>query len=167
MRYRAVTSQADWPSYNGQTNGSRYSPLAQITASNVSPHRSQVDLQPAQHVAPAGDAGRRRRRDVCHQPPTSATRSTPGAGRENLALPAPAHQGPRRQRGRRHQPRRAPSRATGVFMVTDHAHVIALNRFTGGAAVGNRDGRLAPELQRDRSAAGRGQPRRDRHVGRR
>src|SRR6185312_7565549 len=33
--YRAVTSQADWPSYNGQTNGSRYSPLAQITASNV------------------------------------------------------------------------------------------------------------------------------------
>src|SRR5262245_18858176 len=33
--YRAVTSQADWPSYNGQTNGSRYSPLAQITARNV------------------------------------------------------------------------------------------------------------------------------------
>ena len=24
-RYRAVTSQADWPSYNGQTTGSRYS----------------------------------------------------------------------------------------------------------------------------------------------
>ena len=35
-RYRAVTSQADWPSYNGQTNGSRYSPLAQITTRNVS-----------------------------------------------------------------------------------------------------------------------------------
>ena len=34
-RYRAVTSQADWPSYNGQTNGSRYSPLTQITAANV------------------------------------------------------------------------------------------------------------------------------------
>ncbi len=26
--YRPVTSQADWPSYNGQTSGSRYSPLA-------------------------------------------------------------------------------------------------------------------------------------------
>src|SRR5437762_7423078 len=35
-RYRAVTSQADWPSYNGQTSGSRYSPLAQINTSNVS-----------------------------------------------------------------------------------------------------------------------------------
>ena len=34
-RYRAVTSQADWPSYNGQTTGSRYSPLTQITAANV------------------------------------------------------------------------------------------------------------------------------------
>src|SRR5438128_2448172 len=33
--YRAVTSQADWPSYNGQTSGSRYSPLAQINATNV------------------------------------------------------------------------------------------------------------------------------------
>src|SRR2546428_6194448 len=35
-RYRAVTSQSDWPSYNGQTSGSRYSPLAQLTTSNVS-----------------------------------------------------------------------------------------------------------------------------------
>src|SRR4029077_11257490 len=34
-RYRAVTSQADWPSYNGQTNGSRYSPLAEITTKIV------------------------------------------------------------------------------------------------------------------------------------
>src|SRR5437762_2557719 len=34
-KYRAVTSQADWPSYNGQTSGSRYSPLAQINASNA------------------------------------------------------------------------------------------------------------------------------------
>src|SRR5262245_42773614 len=29
-RYRSVTSQSDWTSYNGQTSGSRYSPLAQI-----------------------------------------------------------------------------------------------------------------------------------------
>jgi hypothetical protein len=34
-RYRAVTSQADWPSYNGGPNGSRYSTLAQIDRSNV------------------------------------------------------------------------------------------------------------------------------------
>src|SRR6185436_20602635 len=35
QEYRAVTSQADWPSYNGQTTGSRYSPLTQITRANA------------------------------------------------------------------------------------------------------------------------------------
>src|SRR3984957_13040596 len=34
--YRVVTSQADWPSYNGQTIGSRYSELAENTSANVS-----------------------------------------------------------------------------------------------------------------------------------
>ena len=34
--YRVVTSQADWPSYNGQTSGSRYSDLTQITNANAS-----------------------------------------------------------------------------------------------------------------------------------
>ena len=40
-----------------------------------------------------------------------------------------------------------------VFMVTDHAHLIALNRSHRRAAVGHGDGGLAPELQRDRRAA--------------
>jgi len=34
--YRRVTSQSDWPSYNGQTIGSRYSALSQITNANAS-----------------------------------------------------------------------------------------------------------------------------------
>ncbi len=34
-RYRPVSSQTDWPSYNGQTTGSRYSQLTQINRSNV------------------------------------------------------------------------------------------------------------------------------------
>src|SRR5258708_14555710 len=34
--YRVVTSQADWPSYNGKTVGSRYSELTQISSANVS-----------------------------------------------------------------------------------------------------------------------------------
>jgi alcohol dehydrogenase (cytochrome c) len=34
--YRPVTSQVDWPSYNGQTTGSRYSELTQITTTNAS-----------------------------------------------------------------------------------------------------------------------------------
>jgi len=31
-----VTSQVDWPSYNGGPNGTRYSPIGQITKANVS-----------------------------------------------------------------------------------------------------------------------------------
>src|SRR5260370_19907366 len=34
-RYREVTSQTDWPSYNGETRGYRYSKLDQINRSNV------------------------------------------------------------------------------------------------------------------------------------
>ena len=41
-----------------------------------------------------------------------------------------------------------------VFMVTDDAHLIALNRFNGDAGLGHRDGGLAPELLRLLGAAG-------------
>ena len=34
-RYRAVTSQANWPSYNGDTKGYRHSPIDQIDTTNV------------------------------------------------------------------------------------------------------------------------------------
>jgi len=34
-RYRVVTSQTDWPSYNGDPSGNRYSKLTQIDKSNV------------------------------------------------------------------------------------------------------------------------------------
>ena len=34
-RYRLVTSQTDWPTYNGQPGGNRYSTLTQINKSNV------------------------------------------------------------------------------------------------------------------------------------
>ena len=42
-----------------------------------------------------------------------------------------------------------------VFMTTDHAHLIALNRATGALLWETDDGRLAPELQRHRRAARR------------
>jgi alcohol dehydrogenase (cytochrome c) len=35
-RYREVTSQTGWTTYNGQVSGNRYSTLTQITAGNVS-----------------------------------------------------------------------------------------------------------------------------------
>ena len=34
-RYRAVTSQSGWTTYNGQVSGNRYSALTEITADNV------------------------------------------------------------------------------------------------------------------------------------
>src|SRR3984885_10538584 len=34
-RYRLVTSQSDWPTYNGDASGNRYSKLTQIDKSNV------------------------------------------------------------------------------------------------------------------------------------
>ena len=65
-KYHQVTSQTDWPTYNGHPNGNRYSTLAQITTANVSRARPEVDLHAAQRRAAAGDAGRRGRRDVRH-----------------------------------------------------------------------------------------------------
>src|ERR1700704_6592940 len=34
-RYRLVTSQTDWPTYNGDPSGNRYSKLTQIDKSNA------------------------------------------------------------------------------------------------------------------------------------
>ncbi len=128
-RYRAVTSQTDWPSYNGQTTGSRYSPLAQITTRNVSrtvpkwifslPNTSRLQVTPVvtngvMYVTSANecyalDAGAGR--EIWHyQRPRTKGLVGNAAGGINRGV---AVAGDR------------------VFMVTDHAHLIALNRFTG------------------------------------
>jgi len=127
--YRAVTSQADWPSYNGQTSGSRYSPLAQINATNVAravpkwifsiPGVSRLQVTPVvvggvMYITSANecyalDAGSGRQ--VWHyQRPRTKGLVGNAAGGINRGV---AVSGDR------------------VFMVTDHAHIIALNRFTG------------------------------------
>jgi alcohol dehydrogenase (cytochrome c) len=128
-RYRPVSSQADWPSYNGQTNGSRYSTLAQITKNNVA------------RVVP---------RWIFPLPNTPPLQVTPvvvdgvmyvTSANQCYALDA----GSGRQIWHFQRPRTKDlvcnaawgvNRGVGVagdrvFMVTDHAHVIALNRFTG------------------------------------
>jgi alcohol dehydrogenase (cytochrome c) len=128
-RYREVTSQTDWPSYNGQTSGSRYSPLAQITASNVShtvakwifslPNTSHLQVTPVvvngvMYVTSANE---------CYA-------LDAGAGREIWHYKRP------RTKGLVGNAAGGINRGVAVggdrvFMVTDHAHVIALNRFTG------------------------------------
>jgi alcohol dehydrogenase (cytochrome c) len=128
-RYRTVTSQADWPSYNGQTNGSRYSRLAQITKTNVGrmapkwifslPNTAPLQVTPVvvdgvMYVTSANqcyalDAGSGRQVWQYQRPRTKGLIGN-AAGGINRGVGVAGDR---------------------VFMVTDHAHLIALNRFTG------------------------------------
>jgi alcohol dehydrogenase (cytochrome c) len=129
QQYRVVTSQADWPSYNGQTNGSRYSTLGQINKGNV---------------------GRLAPRWIFTLPNTSGLQVTPvvvegvmyvTSANECYALDAGSgreiwHYQRARTKGLVGNAAGGVNRGVGVagdrvFMVTDHAHLIALNRFTG------------------------------------
>jgi alcohol dehydrogenase (cytochrome c) len=125
-RYREVTSTVDWPGYNGDAGGNRYTRLSQITKANVArmapkwtftlPNTGRLQVTPVvvggiMYVSGANecyalDAGTGR--EVWHYRQPS-TRGTPG-GSTNRGV---ATMGDR------------------VFLETDHAHVIALNRFTG------------------------------------
>jgi alcohol dehydrogenase (cytochrome c) len=158
QQYRVVTSQADWPSYNGQTNGSRYSALAQINTSNI---------------------GRLTPRWIFSLPNTSRLQVTPvvvegvmyvTSANECYALDAGSgreiwHYQRARTKGLVGNAAGGINRGVGVagdrvFMVTDHAHLIALNRSTGA---------LLWETEMadwHRSAAARGEPRGNRQLGR-
>jgi alcohol dehydrogenase (cytochrome c) len=130
-KYRVVTSQTDWPSYNGKTSGGRYSDLAQITSANV------ARLQPKwiftlHGVSPRG---------VQATPIVSDGLMYVTYVNECYALDA----GSGRLIWHYQRPRTAglvgnavsgASRGVGVagdrvFMVTDNDHLIALNRTTG------------------------------------
>jgi alcohol dehydrogenase (cytochrome c) len=128
-QYRAVTSQSDWTSYNGGNAGSRYSTLTQITkanASSLAPKwmfslRNTNNLQ----VTPIVSEG------VMYV--TSANECyalDAGSGREIWHYQRP------RTKGLIGNAAGGVNRGASVagdrlFMVTDHAHVIALNKFTG------------------------------------
>ena len=127
--YRIVTSQSDWPSYNGTASGSRYSSLAQIEKSNIARMVPKwiFSLQntPRLQVTPVVVEG------VMYV--TSANECyalDAGSGREIWHYQRP------RTKGLIGNAAGGINRGVGVagdrlFMVTDHAHVIALNRHTG------------------------------------
>jgi alcohol dehydrogenase (cytochrome c) len=127
--YRAVTSQSDWPTYHGDVGGNRYTTLNQINKSNV------TKLAP-KWIFPLVN--------------TSPLEGTPvvvsgimymTSANECYALDA----GSGRQiwHYQRRKTRSLVGNAAGginrgaavagdkVFMATDNAHVIALNRYTG------------------------------------
>ena len=124
-RFREVTSGADWPTYNGHPGGNRYTTLTQINKASVT------------RLAPKW---------VFTLPGTSHSQVTPvvaggimyvGNVNECFALDA----GTGRRLWLYKRPRTAAmindvNRGVGVagervFLETDDAHIIALNRFTG------------------------------------
>jgi alcohol dehydrogenase (cytochrome c) len=128
-RYRPVTSQVDWPTYNGQVGGNRYSTLDQIDKSNVARlaprwvyslgDSSRLEVTPvvvngvmyvtAANECHALDAGTGRRIWEYRRPRTKGVVGDAASGINRGVAVA----------------------GDRVFMVTDHAHIIALDRFTG------------------------------------
>jgi alcohol dehydrogenase (cytochrome c) len=123
-RVRGVTSGTSWPTYNGDPGGNRYTTLTEINKDTIG------------RLAPSW---------IFTVPGTNALQVTPvvvggimyvSAPNECYALDA----GSGRLVWRYQQPRTQQlawtNRGVGVagdrvFMLTDHAHIIALNRFTG------------------------------------
>src|SRR5207253_3137803 len=126
-RFREVTSETDWPTYNGDPGGNRYTSLTQINKANVTrlamtwmfpvPDTGQVEVTPVvvggmmyvtgRNECFALDAGSGRQIWRYKRPRTRAMSVSGGANR-GVAIASDR-----------------------VFMETDDAHVIALNRFTG------------------------------------
>lgn len=128
-RFRTVTSETDWPTYNGNVSGNRFSALTQINKSNV------------QRLAPKW---------VFNFPNAARLEGTPivvgglmyvTAANEAWALDAGTghevwHFQQPRTRGLVGNASGGINRGVAIagdrlFMVSDHAHILALNRHTG------------------------------------
>jgi alcohol dehydrogenase (cytochrome c) len=126
---RAVTSQADWASYNGGNSGGRYSAMTQINRSN------------AASLAPKWMFSLRNTNNLQVTPIVSEGVMYVTAANECYALDAGSgreiwHYQRARTKGLVGNAAGGVNRGASVagdrlFMVTDHAHVIALNKYTG------------------------------------
>jgi alcohol dehydrogenase (cytochrome c) len=124
--FREVTSEADWPTYNGETGGNRYTTLTQIDKSTVR------RLAP-QWLFSIPDAGLLQGTPVVVggimyvSAPNQCLALDAGTGRAiwqyKRALTKGVSGG--------YANRGVGVSGDRVFMETDHAHVIALDRFTG------------------------------------
>ena len=127
--FRPVTSDSDWPTYNGRLDGNRYTALAQIDRSKITelapkwmftvPGLSGLEGTPVvvggvlyvtgPNECYALDAGNGRTLWHYRMPKTKDLMGGGGVGINRGAAVA----------------------ADRLFMVTDNAHLLALNRFTG------------------------------------
>ena len=128
-RYREVTSQTDWSTYNGDASGNRFSKITQISKTNVAhlapkwvfpiPNVSSVENTPLvvggiMYVSSANecyalDAGSGRAIWHFQRPRTKGIAGNAAIGFNRGVAWA----------------------ADRIFMLTDNAHIIALNRYTG------------------------------------
>ena len=127
--YHSATTEADWPTYNGSINGNRFTTLSQITTANVAhlaprwiftmPNVSRLETTPvvvdgvmfatSANECYALDAGTGRELWHFQRPKTRGLVGNAAAGFDRGVAVA----------------------GDRVFMVTDNAHLLALNRNTG------------------------------------
>ena len=124
-RFREVTSQSDWPTYNGDPGGNRYTKLTQINKENVS------RLAPKWVFTIPGAGGAQVTPSVVSGVMYVASLNEcfaldAGSGRQIWR-----YQRPRSKATVGHANRGVSVAGDRVFMVTDDAHLLALNRFTG------------------------------------
>ena len=150
-----VSPEGDWPTYHGQITGNRHSDLQQIQVSNVG-----ASCPPGCFRSPSETPGRNthrgRWRSCTSPPPTNATRWTRRTDGRSGTTQRPLTKGVIGDAAS------AINRGVAVlhdkvFMVTDHAHIIALNRLTGASYLGHGNGRLSRPLRSDRRSPGGGQ----------
>jgi alcohol dehydrogenase (cytochrome c) len=125
-RVRPVTSDAQWPTYNGDPRGNRYTTLSQIDKNTVS------RLAP-RWIFSMADAGNLQVTPVVVDGIMYVTARNEcvaidaGSGRRLWHYKRPRTQGV----SGGHANRGVGVAGDRVFMMTDHAHLIALHRFTG------------------------------------
>jgi alcohol dehydrogenase (cytochrome c) len=125
-RFRPVTSDADWPTYNGDPRGNRYTAITQIDKSSV------TRLAPSWMFS-IPDAGSLQVTPVVVDGIMYVTARNQcfaldaGSGRQIWHYKRPHTKGVTQG----HANRGVGVSGDRVFMMTDHAHLIALNRFTG------------------------------------
>jgi alcohol dehydrogenase (cytochrome c) len=123
-RVREVTSERDWPTYNGDPGGNRYTTLTQIDKSNIS------TLAPRWTFTIPGGGNSQVTPVVVSGVMYVANRNEcfaldAGTGRQIWHYQRP------RSRTLHGANRGVAVAGARVFMVTDDAHLIALDRFTG------------------------------------
>jgi alcohol dehydrogenase (cytochrome c) len=128
-QYREVTSETGWPGYNGDPGGNRFTTLSQITKENVSrlgpkwvfslPNTGRLQVTPVVVDGVMYLAG-----------PNECYALDAGTGRQIWHYQRPRTRGVVSD-GAQGTNRGVAVAGERVFMTTDHAHLLGLNRFTG------------------------------------